>query len=261
MWGWNARDQYTIPSFAAAELQRRGIMDVEVVNFGQGSYTLSQELITLLLELRRGAVPAAVVFLDGNNEVATAFQSGQPGKIFGQATYEVRFAESPRGLVVDAMSLGRYSQLISRLARAMGVQTVIRPARPDANAVCPEVVSYYRNLVAVGEALGRTNHFPVVFLWQPLLANTSKPLTPWERAASADPAYIAMLRRCTGVADSLLDDRRGVTYFPLHDLFDQDSATVFIDQYGHITEDANRKVADFIVDRIQPWLASSNPEP
>ena len=49
--------------------------------------------------------------------------------------------------------------------------------------------------------------------------------------------------------------RRGKIYFPLDSLFfDQDTTSVFLDQYGHLTEQANAIVANRIVDLLVPLL-------
>jgi hypothetical protein len=79
MWGYAARDAYTIPSLLAAELRRRGIRDVEIVNLAQTAYNATQAVITLLLELRRGNVPSVVVSLDGHNDIIAASRFGEAG--------------------------------------------------------------------------------------------------------------------------------------------------------------------------------------
>jgi hypothetical protein len=49
-------------------------------------------------------------------------------------------------------------------------------------------------------------------------------------------------------------DRTGKTYYSLAGLFDADTESVFVDLHAHLTEDANRKVAERIADLIVPLL-------
>src|SRR5690606_20454180 len=120
--------------------------------------------------------------------------------------------------------------------------------------LCAEVATYYANNVRSVEALAAEYGFAGVFLWQPLLATTGKRLTAWEQRIGSPPGYSALLRRCSAVVHGTLADRRGVSYFPLDDLFDSDTSTVFIDDYGHVTEAANAVIAARIVEIVAPLL-------
>jgi len=71
MWGWGARDDYTIASYLSKILHGQGYQ-VEVTNYGQMGYVNTQEIITLLRYLQRGEVPDIVLFYDGLNDVASA---------------------------------------------------------------------------------------------------------------------------------------------------------------------------------------------
>jgi hypothetical protein len=244
MWGWVVRDSFTIPSQVAARLRGLGYSDVEVVNLSQSMFDLAQNLATLLVELRRGRVPAVAVFLDGNNESAPPYQSGELGRVLNEDRIARRFSRRS-GLGPELVALLRHSALVRRL-------TDHEVPRPEANlaALCDTIGGAYSRQLRAIEAIAAAFSFEVVFLWQPLLATTQKPLSEWERGITSGAGWRAMLSRCTAVADSLLADRRGTTFFPLHDLFDRDSTSVFLDDYGHLTERADGIVADYIALRI-----------
>ncbi|MGH7665463.1 MAG: SGNH/GDSL hydrolase family protein [Gemmatimonadaceae bacterium] len=255
MWGYTARDSFTIPALVAERLEADGIPDVEVVNLAQPAYTLTQGLITLLLDLRAGVVPDAAVFLDGNNEIATTFESGEAGRVLGERLAEERLRLGGRGMGAELLGLTRHSELIGRVLPISDRERTEQSwANPEPERVCDDVAAYYRRLVAMGEALGREFGFSVHFFWQPLRATTGKPLTAWEAAAGAPAEYGVLLRRCTAAVDSVMADRRERTYFPLHALFDEDTATVFLDDFGHVTERANGIIADEILRRVGPIL-------
>ena len=74
MWGTSARDACTIPSFLSKALKGRG-KRIEIINFGETGYVSTQEVITLLLQLRKGNVPDIVIFYDGENDTYSAYQN------------------------------------------------------------------------------------------------------------------------------------------------------------------------------------------
>jgi hypothetical protein len=79
MFGTGASDDYTIPSVLVRDLAQRGIGGVEIINFGQGGYVSTQEMILLLAQVRQGNVPNLVIFYDGCNDTFSAFQNGEAG--------------------------------------------------------------------------------------------------------------------------------------------------------------------------------------
>ncbi len=64
VWGTGARDEATIPSLLARKLCETGI-PAKVTNFGESGYTNTQELIRLIVELRKEHIPDIVLFYDG----------------------------------------------------------------------------------------------------------------------------------------------------------------------------------------------------
>ena len=251
MWGWVVRDGFTIPSLVATRLRRLGYLDVEVVNLSQSGFDLAQNLATILVELRHGRVPAVAVFLDGNNESFPPYQFGEVGRVFNEDRIARRFSRRNR-LGSDLAAVFGHSALVSRLTeRTLPQPAVNREALRD-----PIGESYSRQARTI-EAIATAFSFDPVFLWQPLLATTKKPLSEWERGIPSREGWHGVLRRCTAVADSLLADRLGTTFFSLSDLFDGDSTSIFVDDYGHLTERANGIVADYIAFRIAERLGRS----
>lgn len=251
MWGYTARDSFTIPSLTARELYARDVRDAELVNLAQSAYTATQGLITLMLELRRGVVPYAVVFLDGNNEVATAFESGVAGRTFGEQRAARRMKLGGRTALGEVLGLGRHLELVQRMNEWLdGAPAGSGPAAPSPEAVCPDVAAQYVEVVTMAALLGREYGFRTIFLWQPLRATTRKPLTEWERAVHSWRGYREMLQICTEQVDSLMADRTEVEFHQLAGLFDGDTSDVFLDEYGHITESANAVIARRIADLL-----------
>lgn len=257
MWGMTARDSATIAALVAARLRDRGIRDVEVINFAQEGFNATQSVISLLLELRAGNVPAAAVFLEGNNEVSTAWENGAAGTTTNQQLAARAFQRGRRSFWEELAGLPQHSLFVQRLVRFLDRGPALRFAGMPDGQVCADVALYFAELVRVIEGLsGEFGFFPAVF-WQPLLANSHKPLTPWEKRQSGPPGWANGVQLCTAAVDSALADRIGKTYFPLHSLFDADTATVFLDAFAHVTEQGNEAIAERIVDVILPALADT----
>jgi len=254
MWGYMVRDPATIPSWVAGQLAAAGIKDVEVVNMAQCGFNLTQNLATLILELRNGARPTAVVFLDGINEVGPVAEGDQPGDIYGQADARRRFALTHA--TTNELLLGLWANL--HIVQAL--QSLWPPPpKPDVDvpAACQAIARNYLNLVRVGEALGREFDFTPIFFWQPALATSGKPLGPWEAHLMKDEGggpTVRLTKGCVPDVEARLASRKGTDYFPLHAVFDDVQGDQFLDQYGHVTEQGNAVIAAAITQQLIPVL-------
>jgi hypothetical protein len=247
MWGYTSPDSLTIPSLVSQRLHAMGHHGVDLRNLAQPSYNTTQGLVSLLLELRSGSRPDVVISLDGNNDVLAAVLEHRAGAIVSEGDLARRSAVGWRGLGANVVGLLRYSELVRRL---MG-RTPQSPASRGAGAgLCDDVAGQYAQLVRAAEGLGYEFGFRPVFLWQPHLATTGKSQTPWERAIRIDPAFADCLRRADARIDSLMARTGDRTFRSLTHLFDADSATIFLDPYGHMTQAGNGRVADFLTDLL-----------
>jgi lysophospholipase L1-like esterase len=249
MWGYTARDSFTIASLLARSLATRGVSNVEVVNLAVPGYNATQELATLQSRLVRGDVPDVAIFFDGYNDMSTLFRYGEPGHMYEEELAAERLKLGRRKFWSELFGLGRHSQLVQRFGATRSVR-IRRSKELDVGQACSALAGYYRNTVRSVAALGKEYGFTSVFFLQPYPSSSAKPLTDWEKSLPRDPAY----QRCTQAVDSALTDRMGHDYYPLNGLFDADSATVFVDGDSHITETANAKVADRMAEVVSPLL-------
>src|SRR5215510_1414185 len=79
MWGTGSPDWGTIPSYLQRGIKKLKNGPICVVNFGESGYMSTQSVIELMLQLQSGNIPDVTLFLDGVNDVYTAYQSGRPG--------------------------------------------------------------------------------------------------------------------------------------------------------------------------------------
>jgi len=255
MWGLTVRDSSTIASLLARELVHRGVDDVRVVNDAQPGFVSSQELATLMLALAHGEHPAALVFMNGYNDAASGLIFGRPGHTFEQNDAQTLLDLGRRGFWAEFLGLGRHSLLIQRLLQAVERNPPARRPHPSADAICPQVGAYYgeveRTVIAVAQARG----IPVLIFQQPHNTGSRKVLTPWEQTLARDMRLAA----CADSMSSAMAPYAGRLYFDLRPLFDDDTATVFVDFHSHVTEAADGRIAEFIADRLAPLLAPPGP--
>jgi hypothetical protein len=251
MWGFAARDSFTIASLLSERLAAQGLDNVEVVNLAQAGFNSTQEATGFLVELARGNIPDVAVFLDGYNDIATGLRWKEPGHVFAEEIAQQRVELGRRGFWGELFGLGRHSDLIARFT----TQNSDRDEAGERNfdELCPEIAGYYRRVVLAIQGMAQAYGVQTVTLLQPHHATTKKPLTLWEKTLGPGRGFV----HCTAAIDSAMADRMGQSYFRAYSLFDQESETVFVDRDSHITEAANGKVADYIAGIIAPLLSDS----
>ena len=249
------RDSMTIPScMAAYTSDRPGAPRLEVTNFGETGYVFTQEVIQLILELRRGSRPDAVVFYDGINDVVAAIQNGRAGLPQNERSRQTDFelgrvvhtwrgdvAADVRVLTALAIVAGKRLQFPRRLAelprgRAGSTTALSRRLEED-------VVSSYVATVGIVEALAQEYGFRALYIWQPTLSGSGKALTPFEKRLVDDMKddgfqndRVRMHRSVPPMLDSAMEPIVGERFVSLDGLFTGDSFPVYVDQIGHTTE-------------------------
>lgn len=260
VWGLGARDDFTIPSMVAKELDARGI-EADVTNFGEIGYVSTQEFIWLSLMLRAGERPDLVVFCDGANDILAALQDGAAGSPQNEANRRRMFdaERSPFGLAasivriaVDQSALKRLADAISARLPGGGAPTAPTWAAPrlSNDALAESVLDVYESNAKLIDALAKGCQFETLYFWQPVLFTKEKP-TAFEQD---ELRKYAPLRALYVATYGLLRQRAakdGSLAF-VHDvsgLFDKSPTTDFSD-FCHTTEAANARIAMRVTEEI-----------
>jgi len=257
MWGYSSRDSMTIPSLVAAGLRASGITDIEVVNLAQPGYTLGHEAATLNRELITRGAPAVALFFDGLNDIRTTHLNREPGHAF----FEQRFShlyerESQRGLFASFVTPGERSKVVGRTVLALGLDKTweIPPRRDDA---CPKLGRYYRDMSRTVEGVAKAWGFDVLFAQQPNHATTRKSLTPFERSIMGPKENVDYTRECAEAIDTAMGVAHPANFISMGSLFDDVKETVYLDLFGHVTEEANRRIAGVLVREVTARLSKA----
>jgi hypothetical protein len=222
----------------------------------------------LLLRLRDGQSPRVVVFYDGLNDVAAFVQNQRPGWPQNERNrsrdFEMGKAVLYRqtGLVSEARAIGYLT--ISALARFEVLQRLqpfsVRGSLPPGLASSTEIESLltsYAGTIRVVEGLAREYDFQPLYIWQPSIHATHKPLSAGEKQIFADLQNTEFSRRLVEVhrvAATRVDEfARSVAvnrFLNLSNIFDRETMPVFADGLGHTYESANDSLASALFPRV-----------
>ena len=234
MWGAGARDDGTIASFIARSLDERGYGQFQVTNYGEDGYVFTQEMIALLLEIRRANVPDIVIFYDGVNDSDSVAQTGRSGLPLNEVNRVAEFnyiPTTPDYLREKSKFIMGAMNLAERRDPGPPPQLEFPPApRPSSTPVLAEeqLRVYWANVRTI-RAMAREFGFEAYFFWQPRLL-TKKALSEEEQR--------------------IIDAAGGPIASGLQEMFNDRNDTVYSDLV-HIGEEGNQIVAAEMVNRIE----------
>ncbi|RKZ05827.1 hypothetical protein DRQ25_15285 [Candidatus Fermentibacteria bacterium] len=268
VWGTGVPDSSTIPSYLCELLQSSVSGPVDVRNFGQLGYVSTQEMIELCFQLRGGNVPDLVLFLDGMNDVAAAYESGIPGTHQNYPLVRARVESRLEDLGLESTLPHPLLQLFHRSNFSTLLSLAGSGGWGDVGNQ-PEVVNYltlgadtdtlsfnvarimFENYDFI-EHLSEQYAFDVLFFIQPSVWTGSKTLTDEEIsfaigesrffAVGADSAWKPILIKSYDWFESMTDRESKV--YNLTAIFDDVDFQIYTDFTGvHLTAEGNMLVA------------------
>ncbi len=265
VWGTGVPDSCTIPAQLLRLLGAYTGHELDVRNYGQLGYVSTQELMELLFQLRDGNVPDLVIFLDGMNDAAAAYQSGIAGTHQNYPAIRDRL-ESEYSAVKQteeqnpALLLLRQSNtstLISLLRNRLAPEdrSVIvnyRTLGEDVDSLAAEVVAICVDNYSLVDQFADHWGFDAAFFVQPTVWTGNKDLTDEElrmhsgggdiAAIGSDEAWEPLLVSSYEHFGNAADTSE--VLFSLVDVFDCTEETIYTDYTGvHLTAEGNRLVA------------------
>ncbi len=212
IFGVEARDDYTIPSLLAKDLNQADIGNVQVIDYGQPGYVSTQELISFLLALRADQRPDLVVFYDGFNDADAAYRSGTAGITAGEGERAREFNLLNHSLASRRRALYRAAAATFLTKSSLGVVLrtirrhhagsvsdrktgkslpIVNPVarRPDARLADTVAADYLKNL-RLADATAAGLGIGMLVYWQPSLA-TKNPRSAFESRLAGESARAA----------------------------------------------------------------------
>lgn len=260
MWGVGARDDFTIASCLARDLENKGIR-CQVTNFGESGYVSTQEVIALVQQLRDGNVPDLAIFYDGVNDIYSAYQqqeAGLPQNEFHRAQ-EFNLSQ-PRSYAalqmlyirrsIGALAVVRFSR---NILRRVGIE--IQPdfvathhseppvSAAEREALFREILAVYRENTRMVTTLGEAYGFKAIFYWQPTVFDKAY-LTACEQKVQGE--ILALQPYCEKLCQLVQQEPplniEGAVFRDMSGVFSSAQQPIFID-WCHISEWGNEQVA------------------
>jgi len=253
MWGWGARDDYTIASYLSKILHGKGYQ-VEVMNYGQMGYVNTQEIITLLRCLQRGEVPDIVLFYDGLNDVASSNHNREAGLSRNDSirAEDFNFSQRMDDLTETWFHYFLAENLWGFYRLVLGLQSRLRPPQPPpeaweiSDAVVRQSVDIYEANLNLVASWGQSYGFDTLFYWQPSFF-TKKKLTREEQLL-LDTDLVALPRKAHELIYERVRKSESLASHPgfrdISAIFDDAEEAYFMDVNQHITEAGNHRVAE-----------------
>jgi lysophospholipase L1-like esterase len=252
LWGTGARDAFTIPSLLAKALHNQDV-DAEIINFGEGGYVSTQEVITLLLRLQQGHLPDLVIFYDGVNDTYSAYQqhvAGLPQNEFNRVQ-EFNLSKSHQFKQRRAMVLQDVANRLAtvRLLRGWSEAESVTTPLPldhrvsDPGTLARKVLDTYRSNIELVKALSAHYRFKYLFYWQPTIFQKGH-LTAYESRKREKMQAIEPFFNQTYdiVRQSQLAEKSTYSFHDLSLVFSDLQAPVYID-WCHLGESGNEIIA------------------
>lgn len=254
VWGFGNPDSTTIPSLLAAEWRRRG-RPACVVNYGENSWTTTQGVIKLMLELKEARRPPdAVIFISGCNDVLTPFLlTGNPAL---EADY-VQYRDSLENLLTAGRGTWSWLKVTNTALLFKGLSRRLRSApesamNRDSAALARDVASDFERSIRFVEGAGQAYGFRGEFYWQPLAVVSAKRFTAEESRVMRihSPFYESEANGARRVL-ALLRKLKEPHLHDINAIFDDVRSSVFIDEC-HLQPAGNAIVARRIADDFLP---------
>jgi lysophospholipase L1-like esterase len=262
MMGFGVRDDWTVPSLLSKKLNDAGHR-VDVVNFGQPTYTATQAFIAFTEQMATGNIADVTIFLDGLNEAITVEQNGTAGTVFNAAIRADEFnlmqpwrrAELLRHALdtIVPRTMRRVQTLEELLRPAAGNDAPFRITAEAIEPLCRDVVSHYVNTLRMIRAIADDNDTRPLFFWQPSLFS-KRTLSDYEERYKNDGAPVPGLRgELFQTIYAMLKSNPIFQSLPgavdVSGLFDDSPDAQFIDPF-HLAEKGNDVLADAMLPHV-----------
>jgi len=250
LWGNYVRDGETVPSLVAKRYEDSG-HPVCVRNYGQIAWTSTQEVIQLLLELKRiRRKPDVVIFYDGTEDSVLPYETDEFDVHSGYADLKKRFENQGEKGFAYFGDTNTYL-LLQRLAGKLHLDVHTSISAGQLTAKAQRSLDNYLENMEIAGALATHYGFHYVWFWEPWLQPSQKPLSAAE-LLSRDREEMNHPGRAE-VVKATYDLMRTVNrphLVNLADIFKDHPETLFLDSY-HLGVDGNRLIAERIFQVLQ----------
>lgn len=270
MWGTGVRDENTIASQIARELWHVDGIHARVTNHAETGYVSTQNVIALMREIQAAARPDLVVFVDGTNDVWSAYQQGVTGipqnEFNREREFNLLLPQHRLVLLRYLVDPTRYADLAGirlaavlrrRLLRSLSLTRRTETLREPNPILIEQVVDIYRRNVEIVKALAASIGTETLFYWQPLVYTKRQP-SSYERMKAHEAPYGAATAHFRAAHERVRCDpflMQEARFHDLSDVFGDQETGYFLD-ISHLSERGQKLLAERMLDDIRPLVRS-----
>jgi hypothetical protein len=260
VWGTSIQNRETIPSLLAERFEAAG-HPVCMKNYGQPAWVSTQEVIQLLLELKRARrKPNLVIFYDGSMETEVAYMNEETEVHSRFGALKPEFER----LIMGSEGFGYLRQTNTYLALQWFAGSVIpgvpRPplASQQIRAKAERTIGNYFGNMDIVDALAARYGFQYLWFWEPSIQASPKHLTPDEALLrdsyeAARPGADELIRTADNIVRS--SNRPHLVY--LGDILKDHPEGLFLD-LTHFGLTGNKIIVDRMLEELHkmslyPW--------
>jgi lysophospholipase L1-like esterase len=256
MFGFGARDQFTIPSELSKIIHSQyPNINIEIVNYGVQGYTRSMENIQYMNLILEENKPDLAIFYDGANEVLSAFQNnkaGLPTNAINRKN-EFRITQNYTKRIKFIYQYSHTKRFVTGLHNSIfkGSKYPKPSLKPDELAL--KIASSYKNKVEMLDLINANTTTKIVNFLQPNLYSKSN-YSKAEVGLENDSNYYKNLFNISYnliINDSLFSSKHN--FHDISDAFNTEKETIYVD-FCHTGEYGNKIIAKRIFDRIKSDL-------
>jgi lysophospholipase L1-like esterase len=253
LWGSGAQDNYTIPSLISKMLAGKVDSDIQVYNYGESGYVFTQEIIMLLLQLRKGITPDLVVFYSGVNEVGTAFMNKEAGIPSNEINRIMEFNSRKRSEWTKVWEHSGINRIFRRLIVNSNRTSLIAFAKELPENLHENVAKVHHSNIDLVNKLSRAYGFNVLYYWQPMIYNKVR-LSNFEQKQAQRYGYyknfyLAAYKAITN-HQALSNESN---FHNISRIFEDESQPIYFDSV-HITRKGNKKIAARMLEDVLVML-------
>lgn len=242
VWGWEVRDENTISSKI---LQLR--KNVIVENHGQLGYVSSQSVMAFTQRIKYKHKSDIVIFIDGLNDIYSAYQSGIAGIEQNAISIKQRF---------ESKSLEKTTEFYLKKSNFTNLMRAAFRTRKKSNKVdliknnellAHSIITAYNQNISLASKIASAYNIKALFIWLPTLFDKPN-LTEYEHKlfdmiSSFKPLYSSVKKLIA--IDNLLSPQ----VINLSNIFYQNKEPIYVDPW-HYNEHANHLIAEKINEAI-----------
>lgn len=259
LWGWGARDEFTIPSYLAKTLSHQYDAPVQILNYGQLGYVSSQEVLTLLSLLREGHRPDMVIFYDGLNDIFSTYQSGVAGLPQNEMNRKLAYENSTLKNFVSYLCKQSYLYQHLQVSKDE-IRDLAQNYRKDTVAyqtLLEKTVNVYQENIKLIRAMAKEYGFSYHFFWQPLIFTKKQHSIFEQELLNTHQFWQAFCLDVYTHLQQTITEQENKNFSNFSTIFDNYAETLYVDPL-HTSEVGNQIVADAMAKKIIKNLVRNN---